>query len=38
MEIPLGYVKNVADNFVCSLQKALFGLKESPQAWFGRVY
>ena len=36
MEVPPGYGKNLATHIVCKLKKVLYGLKESPRAWFGR--
>ena len=36
MEVPLGYVNNLAAHTVCKLKNALYGLKQSPRAWFGR--
>ena len=36
MQIPLGYTWRSNSNFVRNLKKALFGLKQSPQAWLGR--
>jgi len=36
MDIPLGYVANIEDNIICKLQGTLYGLKQSPRAWFGR--
>ncbi|RVW71211.1 Retrovirus-related Pol polyprotein from transposon TNT 1-94 [Vitis vinifera] len=36
MDIPSGYVANTEGNIVCKLQRTLYGLKQSPQAWFGR--
>ncbi|MCZ6919083.1 MAG: reverse transcriptase domain-containing protein, partial [Rickettsia endosymbiont of Ixodes persulcatus] len=36
MDIPLGYKKNSEFEVVCKLQRALYGLKQSPRAWFGR--
>ncbi|RVW53051.1 Retrovirus-related Pol polyprotein from transposon RE1 [Vitis vinifera] len=36
MDIPLGYSVTTGTNEVCKLQRALYGLKQSPRAWFGR--
>ncbi|RVW60435.1 Retrovirus-related Pol polyprotein from transposon RE1 [Vitis vinifera] len=36
MDIPSGYVANTEGNIVCKLQRTLYGLKQSPRAWFGR--
>nr|AAB36241.1 retrotransposon peptide {Ty1-copia retrotransposon element, clone Fab 113} [Vicia faba, leaves, Peptide Transposon Partial, 76 aa] [Vicia faba] len=36
MQASPGYEKNVSDNIVCRLKKALYCLKQSPRAWFGR--
>ena len=36
MDIPSGYVANTKGNIVCKLQRTLYGLKQSPRAWFGR--
>ena len=36
MEIPLGFSNDLATKKVCKLKKALFGLKQSPRACFGR--
>jgi hypothetical protein len=36
MDLPPGYVAASLDNFVCRLRKSLYGLKQSPCAWFGR--
>ncbi|RVX18786.1 Retrovirus-related Pol polyprotein from transposon TNT 1-94 [Vitis vinifera] len=36
MEIPPGFRRSMAKNQVCKLQKSLYGLKQSPQAWFDR--
>lgn len=36
MDIPLGYTTSSKTNVVCKLQRALYGLKQSPRAWFGR--
>jgi hypothetical protein len=36
MDIPPGYSITMGENKVCKLQRALYGLKQSPQAWFGR--
>ncbi|RVW75289.1 Retrovirus-related Pol polyprotein from transposon RE1 [Vitis vinifera] len=35
MNIPLGFEENTG-NKVCKLKKALYRLKQSPRAWFGR--
>jgi len=36
MEIPPGYGSINEGNKVCKLKKAVYGLKQSPRAWFGR--
>ena len=34
MEQPLGYVAQGESSMVCLLKKAIYGLKQSPRAWF----
>lgn len=36
MDIPPGYTASSNMEVVCKLQRALYGLKQSPRAWFGR--
>ncbi|RDX60856.1 hypothetical protein CR513_60970, partial [Mucuna pruriens] len=36
LEIPLGFYSHNEKNKVCRLKKKLYGLKQSPRAWFGR--
>ena len=36
MVIPPGYVAASPGNYVCKLKKSIYGLKQSPRAWFGR--
>ena len=36
MEPPPGFAKEFHDGEVCQLKKTLYGLKQSPRAWFGR--
>lgn len=36
MEVPPGFSEGFKDNEVCRLKKSLYGLKQSPKAWFGR--
>ncbi|RVW56514.1 Retrovirus-related Pol polyprotein from transposon TNT 1-94 [Vitis vinifera] len=36
MKIPPGFEESMAKNQVCKLQKSLYGLKQSPRAWFDR--
>ena len=35
MDIPPSYTTTSKTEVVCKLQRALYGLKQSPQAWFG---
>ena len=36
MEQPPGFVAHEEIDRVCRLQKSLYGLKQSPHAWFGK--
>ncbi|KAJ0603580.1 putative RNA-directed DNA polymerase [Helianthus annuus] len=36
MEAPPGFVEDSNPRRVCRLKKSLYGLKQSPRAWFGR--
>ena len=36
MEQPLGFVAKRESGKVCRLHKAIYGLKQSPRAWFGK--
>ena len=36
MEAPPGFEDDFEDGEVCQLKKTLYGLKQSPRAWFGR--
>lgn len=37
MEIPPGYDPTSGSNKVCRLKKAIYGLKQSPRTWLGRL-
>jgi hypothetical protein len=35
---PLGFVTPGSEHLVCKLHKSLYGLKQSPQAWYARLH
>ena len=35
ISIPPGFEGKMMENKVCRLRKVLYGLKQSPRAWFG---
>lgn len=37
MRQPLGYEDDIHPNYVCKLDKAIYGLKQSQRAWFSRL-
>ena len=36
MEQPPGFVAQGESSLVCKLRRSLYGLKQSPRAWFGK--
>ncbi|KAD5961360.1 hypothetical protein E3N88_12833 [Mikania micrantha] len=37
MEQPIGFVNSEHPKIVCKLKKAIYGLKQSPRAWYGKI-
>ena len=37
MQQPQGFVKQGEENLVCKLKKTLYGLKQSPRAWYQKI-
>ncbi|KAJ0601440.1 putative RNA-directed DNA polymerase [Helianthus annuus] len=37
MEQPKGFEDKAHPDYVCKLKKAIYGLKQSPRAWFGKI-
>ena len=37
VEQPLGFETHDRESHVCILKKALYGLKEAPRIWYGRI-
>ena len=38
MDLPPRYESNYMINIICKLNKTIYGLKQSPQAWFSKLY
>lgn len=34
---PLGFESNFHSDYVCILKKALYGFKQAPRAWYGKI-
>ena len=37
MSLPPGYKNKVDQNLVCKLKKSIYGLKQSPRAWYAKL-
>ena len=37
MTLPPGHKKEQNFNLVCRLRKSIYGLKQSPRAWYGKL-
>ena len=38
MDIPQGYISNAPKSHVCKLKKVIYGLKQSPRAWYSKLH
>jgi Reverse transcriptase (RNA-dependent DNA polymerase) len=37
MNLPPGHKKENISNLTCRLKKSIYGLKQSPRAWYGKL-